>query len=215
VKRRRNRKCAYCGIAADAQFTRDHVVPRCAVPTSCRNANLIVVGACEQCNRSFSDDEVHFRTVIALAGKSNNSVQELWDTKILRSLHQPDGFRRAKEILAATEQMQIEGQNRLVIYPGADGRVMRIIKKIVRGLSHYHEIETAIPEQRISVEICPVEDLFQEICGPGCFSGQYPGVFWYVNKQDHSTMFKNVWILTFFERLTFVALVTDSLAKSA
>jgi hypothetical protein len=76
-------------------------------------------------------------------------VQELWGTTVTRSLDQPDGTRRARELFEHLEPVMVEGQNRHMIYPGRDERVMRIVKKIVRGLSHYHEIESALSEGRI------------------------------------------------------------------
>lgn len=37
------------------------------------------------CNRGWSDDEAHFRSVLLLAGEPNEAVQELWTTKTARS----------------------------------------------------------------------------------------------------------------------------------
>jgi hypothetical protein len=99
--RRRLGKCAYCGVDG-VPITRDHVIPKCLYPATRRDLNLIVVDACEPCNNGFSDDEVHFRTVVALAGKSNAAVKELWDTKIVRSFDEKDGLRRVRQVLEHT-----------------------------------------------------------------------------------------------------------------
>ncbi len=209
VKRRRLRKCAYCGVheAEEVPFTRDHVIPKCIYPATRRDLNLIVVDACKPCNNGFSDDEVHFRTMVALAGESNAVVKELWNTKIVRSFDKKDGLRRVRQVLKHTAKVQLEGENRLMIFPGEDERVLRIIRKIVRGLSHFHEIESTIDEKRIHVAIHHSE-LSEGTLEPDDFSRSYPGIVRYFHRKDDTTASKSVWILTFFDRLTFVALVS-------
>jgi hypothetical protein len=203
--RRRLGKCAYCGVDG-VPITGDHVIPKCLYPATRRDLNLIVVDACNPCNNGFSDDEVHFRNVVALAGESNAVVKELWNTKIVRSFDEKDGLRRVRQVLKHTARVQLEGQDRLIIFPGQDERVIRIIKKIVRGLSHFHEIESAVNEKRIHVVIHDSE-LSEGTLEPGDFSRSYPGIVRYSYKNDDTTELKPVWILTFFDRLTFVALV--------
>jgi hypothetical protein len=208
VKRKRLKKCAYCGVheTDEVPFTRDHVIPKCLYPATRRDLNLIVVDACAPCNNGFSDDEVHFRTMVALAGESNSVVKELWNTKIVRSFDEKDGLRRVRQVLKHTAKVQLEGKDRLIIFPGQDVRVVRIIKKIVRGLSHFHEIDSAVDEKRIHVAIHDSE-LSEGTLEPDDFSRSYPGIVRYFYKKDATTDSKPVWILTFFDRLTFVALV--------
>ena len=40
-----------------------------------------------------------------------------------------------------------------MVYPGKDKRVLRIVKKVIRGLSHYHEIQSAVSESQIWVDV--------------------------------------------------------------
>jgi hypothetical protein len=204
---RRIGKCAYCGV--DRVFvTRDHVFPKCLYPGPRRDSNLIVVYACDPCNNGFSDDEVLFRNVMALAGKSNDAVKELWDAEIVRSFDSGDGKRRVRQILEHTKRVQIGGEYRRLIYPGEDKRVVRIVRKIIRGLSHFHKIESAVDESRILLTIhdAPLLEGVQE---PGDVSHSFPGVVRYLYRT--TTDSKPVWILTFFDRLTFVGLVRHRL----
>jgi hypothetical protein len=210
--RRRLGKCAYCGVDG-VPITRDHVIPKCLYPVTRRDSNLIVVDACVPCNNGFSDDEVHFRNVVALAGESNAAVKELWNTMIVPGFDREDGQRRVRQILEYTAKVQLEGEDRRLIFPGQDARVVRIIKKIVRGLSHFHEIESAVDEKRIHVTVHDAE-LSEGTLEPGDFSGRYPEIVRYSYKKDDTTDFKPVWILTFFDRLTFVALVSTPKTQS-
>jgi hypothetical protein len=211
VKRRILTKCAYCGVdeADEVPFTDDHVIPKCLYPATYRDSNLIVVDACEPCNNGFSYDEVHFRNVLVLAGESNAPVKELWKTKIVRSFERGDGQQRVRQALEHTAKVQIEGEDRRIIFPEQDERVIRIIKKIVRGLSHFHGVESAVAENRILVRMHDAE-LSEGTLEPGDVSGSFPEIVRYSYKKDETTDSKPIWILTFFDRLTFVALVGTS-----
>jgi hypothetical protein len=200
------KKCAYCGVdeSDDIPFTGDHVIPKCLYPATHRDSNLIVIDACRPCNNGFSYDEVHFRNVLVLAGESNAPVRELWDRKIVRSFDRGDGPRRALEALKYTTKVQLEGEDRRLIYPGEDERVVRIVRKIIRGLTHFHRVESAVDESRILVTIHDAP-LLEDVQEPGDVSRSFPGVVRYLFRT--TTDSKPVWILTFFDRLTFVGLV--------
>lgn len=57
----------------------------------------IKVPACEPCNRSWMDDEPHFRNMLLIAGETNPAVRELWEGKTRRSFSYEDGKRRARD----------------------------------------------------------------------------------------------------------------------
>jgi hypothetical protein len=74
--------------------TVDHVIPRCLYPESTGSlAQRLTVPACEACNKSWSDDEAHFRTIMTLAGEANAVATELWAGKVARSFRAADGKR--------------------------------------------------------------------------------------------------------------------------
>jgi hypothetical protein len=74
--------CAYCGyrVATD----REHVFPKSLYPESKASSRVqrLTIPSCNECNNGWSDDEAHFRNVLALAGEPNDSRRELWETKI-------------------------------------------------------------------------------------------------------------------------------------
>jgi hypothetical protein len=144
--------------------------------------------------------------MLVLAGKANMLVQELWETTVTRSLDQPDGIRRARQLFEHIEPVRVEGQNRHMIYPGRDERVMRIVKKIVRGLSHYHKIQSALSEGRIRAEVL-TDEIPVDFLASGNLYPHEPEILWYWHKKYDQEDLTSVWILTFFDRLKFVALV--------
>ena len=66
-----NKICSYCGerLATD----REHVFPSNLYPASksCSQVQRLTIPSCKECNNGWSDDEVHFRNVLALAGEPN------------------------------------------------------------------------------------------------------------------------------------------------
>ena len=81
-----------------------------------------------------------------------------------------------------------------------------MIFKIVRGLCHFHQVATAVDEGRVWADVLKygVPDEFLEImpilhCEPDVF--QYRYAIW------NEVGIHSVWLLTFFERTTFISKV--------
>jgi hypothetical protein len=48
-------------------------------------------------------------------------------------------------------EVEIEGKTRHIVYPGKSERVLRIVRKIIRGLTHYFDRSQIIAEERAHV----------------------------------------------------------------
>ena len=118
----------------------------------------LTIPACGKCNNSWADDEAHFRNVLVMAGEVPNPPrQELYEDKVLRSFDEVDGSRRIRDLIPLMKPVEIKGKQRLKIYPAEDKRVLRVVRKIVRGLNHYHRLSTAIPDDRVWVDVLRYE----------------------------------------------------------
>lgn len=186
---------------------RDHVPPKCLYPESKRaqsNLQLITVPACPGCNRGFSDDEAHFRTVMLLSGDPTESVQELWP-KAKRSFYQDDGKKRVTEIWKTLRPVRVEGEDRFMIHPGLDERVLRVLRKIVRGLAHHHKLDTAISDERVWADVLKYPLPVGVFQGAN-FRGTSEEVFQYCFEEwPDDDEIASVWLLKFFERRIFIA----------
>ena len=190
---------------------RGHVVPKSLYPDSRKTSHLqlITVPECAACNRGWSDDEAHCRTVLLLAGEPNDSVKELRTTKATASFSHKDGRRRVLDIYKRLVPAKVENVDRHMIYPGQDERVIRIIRKIVCGLSHHHGIESQIDPSRVVADVLRYsvpEELWQE----GAFHERESDIFryWFRRYDDENEKdLSSLWILTFFDRRTFIAVV--------
>lgn len=203
-KARTPNRCAYCG-AEGIKLEQEHVIPSCLYPESKTQSKVqrITVPSCSACNRGWADDEVQFRNVMLIAGEPNSSIDELWRTTAHRSFYKIDGNRRIQDIIRLMVPVKVEGCDRFEVYPGE--KVLRVVRKIVRGLSHFHNIESTISDERVWAGILKYripKDLMESVK----FHHREPEIiqYWYESYKDLSS----VWLLKFFERRTFVAAVS-------
>lgn len=208
--REKKKKCAYCGVAG-VHLTRDHVVPRGLYPPEWEAGKIqvITVPACVSCNNEFSSDEPHFRTMLLLAGEPNDQVRKLWEAKaapsFYNSFYKMDGEKRVRALFDQIRPAFVEGQRRFKIYPANDQAVLRIIKKVVRGLSHYHDLESAVQESRVWADVLrfPIQGGFEDL-----YHHRDPRIFLYFFDYCNDGEISSVWQLTFFENKKFIATVS-------
>jgi len=186
-------------------------VPKSLYPNSRRTPDLqlITVPECAVCNRGWSDDEAYFRAVLLLAGSRNEPVDEIWKTKMVPSLAEPDGFRRARDLVDRFVPVTVDGEDRQMIYPGRDARVLRIIKKIARGLSRHHRIEDGVSDARVFADVLRYS-VPDDLWSKGTFHKGESDVFRYWCRTYDNEVEKelsSLWILTFFEQRDFIAVV--------
>lgn len=193
--------CAYCGGANE---TDDHVIPKSLYPPSTlpKGPQLITVPACETCNKSFQDDETHFRAVLLHAGNPNAAVQELYDGPFSRSLKRCDADRRKRDLRAICRRETSEQGERTKIYPAEDVRVLRIVKKICRGLAAHHGVRHAVCEEAVWADVLRYQ------IPPGLsfdWLGAVPDVarYAYVLGEAESDV-HSFWLLRFYESRVFI-----------
>jgi hypothetical protein len=199
--------CAYCG-----KFTkcdREHVFPKCLYPPSNKSKiQLLTVPACNDCNNSWSNDEAHFRNMLVLAGEYPNAPrQELWETKIQRSFDERDGLKRRNDLIAKMKPTKVNNNNeRYMIFPGDDERVMRVVKKIIRGLCHYHEIMSPVSDQHVwasVMEFMVPQDLLEQTS----YHHREIGIVEYRYELSKEKGTNSNWLITFFQQVTFIGIV--------
>ena len=205
-------ECGYCGNTGVA-LTRDHVVSACLYPESKASSKVqrITVPACPTCNGGWADDEAHFRNVVLTAGDANPAVQELWP-RAVRGFRQVDGHRRLRDVRQLMEPVQVDGADRWMIYPGRDDRVLRVVRKIVRGLAYYHGLGVVASDGRVWTDVLKFRmpaELLEEVAFRHC----EPDIFQYWFEAHADGEFASVWYLRFFDRLPFIASVAADAQK--
>jgi hypothetical protein len=204
--------CAYCGtLITKQEKDKEHVFPKCLYPPSKANSKVqrLRIPSCRACNKGWADDEAHFRNVLAIAGEPNASRRELWKTSIRRSFDKVDGIRRATDVIKQMKPIHTSQGIRHKIYPGKDERVVRVVRKIVRGLCYEHKVMTPVSDKRVWVDILN-KAVPQEFLDQMKYHHREQDIAEYRYQSLNEDGINSAWLITFFERVTFIALVSMS-----
>ena len=200
--------CIYCGNSV-LKAEREHVVPRCLYPNSksLSKVQRLTVSACRECNGGWSDDEAHFRNVMLIAGEPNATVRELWETSARRSFQKVDGRKRTVDLLSQMQPVEMNDGARHKVFPAKDERVMRIIRKITRGLCHHHDVMSLVEDRQVLADVLKFQ-IQPEFIEEMAYHHLEKDVFEYRYKVIDEPEIHSAWLLTFFERRTFIATVS-------
>jgi hypothetical protein len=206
---RPERRCAYCG--SDDAPTVDHVVSRALYPPSKATSRFarITVPACVPCNAGWTNDEPHFRNVLLLSGEPTPAVRELWEGKTRRSFTYSDGRKRALDLAVQMIPVNTPDGERHLIYPAKDKRVLRVVRKIVRGLCHHHGLLSPVHDGQVLADVQRFEvapEFVAEMTSGHAEEEVLQYRFGVVDDRDiHSG-----WLLNFFCRTPFFCIVFHS-----
>lgn len=155
--------------------------------------------------------KTNFVTCMVIAGTPNRAAMEQWEGPVKRSFHKPSGGKWSKalvEQMVATEN--IEGPI-YKIYPANNPEIMLVIRKIIRGLCHYHGIATAVSDKRVWADILKYqippylkENMKWFHIGPELLE------YAYEITNDKELNIHSAWYLRFYEQRKFVAFVVLS-----
>ena len=207
----KKKPCAYCG-STDTLREKGHVIPDCMYPSDTHpRVQRPTVPECLECKKLWQEAENQFRDVMVIAGTPNSAVMEQWDGPVKRSFNKPSG---GKWLGALVEQMVVTKTTvgpRYIIYPANDPQVMLVIRKIIRGLCHYHGIATAVSDKRVWADVLKYhipsylkQNMKWFHVGPKLLEYAYEPT------NDKELNIHSAWFLKFYEEREFVALVSLS-----
>jgi hypothetical protein len=202
-------RCAYCDEPAT---TTDHVVPSALYPSSKATSRVqrITVPACEPHNKGWQDDEVHFRNMLLISGDITPVVSELWQGKTRRSFDHVDGLKRARDLHAQLVPVQTSQGERHMVYPGQDERVMRIVRKVVRGLCHHHKLLSPVLDEQVFADVHLYQmpsELLAQMTSAHAEEDVLQYRFFIIDDQPN---IHSCWLLRFFNRTPFFCIVYRS-----
>ena len=201
--------CVYCGNKPGS--TRDHVPPQNLFPTP-KPVNMVTVPCCEDCQARFKKDEDVFMAWITFGPAGESPAGKLlWEQKLKRTYKKDSGVK--KVIGRSFKQVNLETPGgiylgkRLAISIDPE-RKNNVLKKIVRGL-FWIEYKERLPED-VPIEIYGIhgkdEPINELIAVTDEAITAWEGIFEYRHKRAPE-LFESYWIMSFFRRNYFVAIV--------
>ncbi|MEJ0020623.1 MAG: hypothetical protein WDN25_29565 [Acetobacteraceae bacterium] len=204
------RRCAYCGCAEPA--TRDHVVSNALYPVVTpqrgkAQVQRITVPACKSCNEGWSGDEAHFRDTLLLAGDPTPTVWTLWEVKARASFLARDGHKRVRDL---ADRFVATASGRHMIYPGRDERVMRIVRKTVRGLCCHHKLRSTVFDGEVWADVQRFAVPPEWSAGMQAFDADADVLKYQFGLLKDDPDMESFWALRFFGRTPFHCIVYRS-----
>ena len=147
-----------------------------------------------------------------MSGDANELANEMWQGPISRSFDKPSGQTWLRDLRELLVPVETHDGPRHKVYPLKDERVMRIMKRIVRGLCHEHKIGTGFTEEQVFVDVFrfPI---------PPAFHTEFKRVSlgddfcWYeycdCRDQDDGKL-NSAWLIEFYSRTRFFCLISAS-----
>lgn len=209
----KNKPCAYCGSTEkDNPRTKGHVLQKSMYPeVNCEAVQRITVPECGRCKAIWQDAEDHFRSVIALAAADlNKHADAQWDGPISRAhRREEDGLQRQAELLKWVVANETPEGKEYVLHLAQIDKVLLVVRKMVRGLCRHHALATQVADHQV------LAMQYEDSPPPGAEAVEYnhvPGVFRYSYFHQHleRDAIHVSWLLTFYERVSFIGLVSAS-----
>lgn len=195
--------CAYCGTDRFKR-TKGHVLPRSMYPNTLPTAKRITVSECLECKKLWEDAEPHFRNIILSIWDSEMLPSDNRVASMLRSFKQLDGLRRATALLARIESTA--GSERETIYPAKDPQFNLVLRRIVRGLCHEHQLETAVEDARVYCDVMRWE-IPSEFEAMLTWNSISENLFRYAYAVINDDQINSFWLLHFSKHIVFFGVV--------
>lgn len=214
----KNSVCIYCGETDD--ITKDHIPPKCLFPNP-RPNNLITVPSCKKCNSGFSFDDEYFRLVLTIREDTfeSETVQKMYPS-VLRSLGKSNKIGFRKGLLESTFKTEHFSKAGLFLgykegYKIDLTRLENVISRVIKGLYFHHEktklpieckIGIYITENLMNIDPQTLMLLNDHILPAISRNKLYSvgNVFEYKYAKADDKLFGSVWLIRFYEKITFL-----------
>lgn len=152
--------------------------------------------------------------MVLCAPDDNQHAAEKWNGPI-RDAHgrEMDGKKRMRELLKWIVKQETPDGEVAKLFPGSIENVHIIVRKMVRGLCHWHNLGTQVKDHQVlslgQFENQPPAD------AKAVEFNHLPGVFRYSFFHRHleEETFHVTWLLTFYEQVSFISFVTAPRVK--
>lgn len=140
-------------------------------------------------------------------------MRELWGGSVNRRFGKEDGRRRITDVWAQMRPVKVGATERYAVFPAADRRFMRVLRKIVRGLNYHHGLESPVPDVMVEADVLRYV-VPREILEAMQFHHRESDIFKYhfdILDESEDIPMRSAWLLTFFERRKFIAWIRKAI----
>lgn len=105
--------------------------------------------------------------------------------------------------------VQMPEGERHMVYPGEDERVMRVVRKVIRGLCHHHKLLSPVSDDQVWADVQKFQippAFLPEMSDAHAEGDVIRYSFTVLDDED----IQSFWLLTFFERTPFFGVVYRS-----
>lgn len=127
----------------------------------------------------------------------------------MRGFSKLDGRRRVLDVWEQMRAVQTSSGQRHQIFPANDPRVLRILRKTIRGLHYHHGLSSPVPDEMVWVDLLRFA-IPDEFTSGMPKHHREPSIFQYqfeLFDDFEDIPMTSAWLLTFFETRKFVGLV--------
>jgi hypothetical protein len=144
--------------------------------------------------------------MLLISGDRTSVVSELWEGPTRRSFTKVDGGKRARDLFVQMVPVHTPQGERHMVYPARDERVLRIVRKVVRGLCHYHKLLSPVLDEQVWADVQKFEippEFLTQMTSANVEEDVLQYRFGVIEDPDiHSC-----WLLRFFARTPFFCIV--------
>jgi hypothetical protein len=144
-----------------------------------------------------------------VSGDPTPAVRELWEGKTRRSFAHADGRKRAHDLAVQIKPVQTPEGAKHMIYPAKDERVLRIVRKIVRGLCHHHRLLSPVHDGQVLADVQRFQIQADFLSAMTSAQAEEDVLQYWFGMFDEPDMHSG-WLLNFFGRTAFHCIVFRS-----
>ncbi len=221
--------CTYCG--EENNLTKDHIPPKCLFQSP--KPQLITVPACQQCNLQASKDDEYFKAMLAMRYDTYDhpDVQGILPS-VIRSYTREEASFHREALFNSMSKTNILTPSGLYLGKAATydvdlDRLGRVVERTVRGLYLTEtgkvlpidsEVKAFAEDGLRNISIGSHQTLIKTIIEPLYSTPPKTigeGTFQYWAAFAPDVEFSSAWILTFYERVSFIAITLPCLEDRA
>lgn len=147
---------------------------------------------------------------MTLAGDPPTNIKrELWDGPVNRGFDKSHGLDDLQLLVEKMVPVDMLEGRRHKVYPARDDCVLRVVRKMIRGLLYEHGLPSTVPDQAIRVDVLTF-NVPTGIIDRMDFYDRDSDVVEYGYRVLNLEGVHTFWILTFFQTISFFAGVLTS-----